>query len=184
MSNSSAGRWLFRNRGWLPVPLLLAMLSMKPRFWLPGAMVLGTGEFLRLWAVGHIGRKSRTRGEDVGDLASTGPYARLRNPLYLGNLLIFTGLGIILWPWALVVLPLMGLYYDRIVAWEEENLRRHLGQPYQDYLLRVPRWGWGKTQAVPGSWNGAEALRSERSTLLALFVVLLLVWLRGSWTGP
>lgn len=183
MSTSSAGRWLFQNRGWLPVPLLLAMLSMKPRFWLPGAVVIGLGEGLRLWAVGHIGRKSRTRGEEVGALASTGPYARLRNPLYLGNLLIFGGLGIVLWPWALLVLPLMSLYYDRIVAWEEQNLRERLGQPYQEYLLQVPRWGWKQTTANPGSWDGAEALRSERSTLLALSLVLTVVWLRGTW-GP
>ena len=183
LSGGYTGRWLFRNRGWLPVPLLLVMLISLPRFWGPGLLIIALGEALRLWAVGHIGRPSRTRGDDVSRLIDSGPYARARNPLYIGNLLIFAGLGTILWPWVFVTVPLLALYYDRIVRWEEQNLGLQLGAPYLDYQTRVSRWGFGGSASPSaGQWNAREALRSERSTLLALTVILGGVVLRG-WLG-
>ena len=155
------------------------MLSAAPRYWGPGLVLIALGEALRLWAVGHIGRKSRTRGEEVGSLAVSGPYARLRNPLYLGNLLIFSGLGVVQWPWVLAVAPLMAWYYQQIIRWEEHNLQIKIGPAYGEYQLRVPRWGWGKEAGEPHPWDGREALRSERSTLLALGITLLVVWARS-----
>jgi len=161
------------------VPLLLVALVYPPRFWAAGLVLMAGGEGIRLWAVGHIGLPSRTRGEDVGGLVDSGPYARVRNPLYLGNLLLFAGLGVLLWPAAGFLVPASALEYHFIVRWEEANLRRQLGAPYVDYLARVPRWIPTGTPR-PGAWSGARALRSERSTLLAIVVVLVFVTLRSS----
>lgn len=139
---------------------------------------MAAGETLRLWAVGHIGRISRTRQDEVGGLVDVGPYARLRNPLYVGNLLLFAGIGVIQWPSALLCVPLLALYYQQIVRWEEENLQEKLGDPYRDYLRRVPRWlplGSPKT----GLWSLQTALRSERSTLIAIAVILGALLLRS-----
>lgn len=174
----AVGRWLFHNRGWLPAPFVVAALTAPPRYWGPGLAVMAVGEGLRLWAVGHIGRVSRTRADDVGALRDTGPYARLRNPLYVGNILLFAGFGLVQWPWVLVLVPLLALYYDRIVRWEEENLRARLGAPYTDYCARVPRW-FPSGAAREGVWSAKEALRSERGTLVVLTVVLL--GLAGRW---
>lgn len=165
------GAVLFAHRGWLPVPLLLAMLTARPRGWAGGLALVAAGEAIRLAAVGHIGPRSRTRGADVGALVDTGPYARLRNPLYVGNVLIFAGLGVVQWPWALVAAPALAVHYHFVVRWEEANLARQLGAPYRDYLARVPRW-WPGGAPRPGTWDLRRALRSERSTLLALAVVL------------
>lgn len=179
-SEAPAGRWLFRNRGWLPVPLLLVMLSSPPRFWGAGLLIIGLGEGLRLWAVGHIGLPSRTRGDDVSRLVDTGPYAYTRNPLYIGNLLIFAGIATVLWPWVFVTVPLLALYYDRIIRWEEQNLSQQLGAPYLDYQSRVSRWGLGGShRPAKGLWRAREALRSERSTLIALVIILSTLVLRG-----
>lgn len=183
------GRWLFQNRGWLPAPLVAAMIlspdlsGWGPPPWAiwPGAALIALGEGLRLWAVGHIGRRSRTRGGDVGGLVAAGPYARVRNPLYIGNVLIFAGVGAIRWPWALVVVPLLCLHYRWIVAWEEQNLSAQIGRPYLDYLARVPRW-WPARSGIapdPGAWSGREALRSERGTFAVLAVVLAALALRA-----
>ena len=139
---------------------------------------MAAGETLRLWAVGHIGRISRTRQDEVGGLVDVGPYARLRNPLYVGNMLLFAGIGVIQWPSALLCVPLLALYYQQIVRWEEENLQEKLGDPYRDYLRRVPRWlplGSPKT----GLWSLQTALRSERSTLIAIAVILGALLLRS-----
>lgn len=173
------GQWLFERRGWLPVPLLAWMLVPPPRLW-GGLVVLALGEAIRLAAVGHIGTPSRTRGADVGPLVTSGPYGWVRNPLYVGNLLLYAGLGIVTWPSAAVAVPLLAVYYALIVRWEEANLATRLGAPYRTYLTTVPRWlPRPPAAAAEGSWSLARALRSERSTLVALAVVLGLLLVRS-----
>ncbi len=169
----AAGRWLFERRGWLPVPLVGLLLVLPPRHWGAGLAVAAVGEGIRLAAVGHIGTPSRTRGADVGPLVDSGPYAWVRNPLYVGNLLLWAGLGVVAWPAAVVIVPLLAVYYEAIVRWEEANLARQLGEPYRAYRARVPRWV-PRPPGGPreGRWSARKALRSERSTLLAIGVVL------------
>lgn len=181
MRTEDLGRWLFERRGWLPVPLLALLLAGEPHHWAPGLVIVAVGEGIRLAAVGHIGLPSRTRGADVGALVDTGPYAWVRNPLYVGNLLLWAGLGVVAWPAALVVVPLLCAYYAVIVRWEEANLAARLGEPYLRYKARVPRW-LPRPPGEPsgGAWSVTKALRSERSTLLALAAVLALVGARGA----
>lgn len=169
------GAFLFRNRGWLPAPLLVAMCLSPVVHPVAGGVLVAAGEALRLWAVGHIGLPSRTRGDGAHRVVRSGPYGRVRNPLYIGNVLIFAGIGVVVWPWALVAVPLLCLHYTAIVRWEESNLAARLGAPYQDYLATVPRWWPSAQAALPGRWDGREALRSERTTLgvLALVVAVL-----------
>jgi protein-S-isoprenylcysteine O-methyltransferase Ste14 len=161
------------------------LLLSVPRGWAAGLPVVGVGELVRLVAVGHIGAPSRTRGMDVGPLVDSGPYAWVRNPLYIGNVLIWAGLGIIAWPVGLVGIPLFALYYAAIVRWEEANLTAQLGEPYVAYRARVPRW-MPRPPGEPrrGCWSARRAVRSERGTLLALGSVLALLWVRGLVGGP
>lgn len=161
------GGWLFRHRGWLPVPLAAACLIARPTWNLGALVCVILGEGIRLWAVGYIGRRSRTRGPQVGALVDVGPYARLRNPLYVGNLLLWTGFGLVGGPAVLVVVPLLMLHYHFIVAWEEGQLSAQIGPAYVDYLGRVPRWLPTGTPRS-GEWQLGEALRSERGTFLVL----------------
>jgi len=146
------------------------MLVPRPALRAEGLVLLVLGELVRLWAVGHIGRRSRTRGEGVGALVRTGPYARLRNPLYVGNLLLWAGFGVLAWPAALLVVPALMLHYALIVRWEERQLLAQIGREYALYLVEVPRWWPGGTPR-PAAWDGAEALRSERGTFLVLAVL-------------
>ena len=97
---------------------------------------------LRLWAVHHIGVISRTRSERLGPLIATGPFAHVRNPLYLGNIALWLGFTLsagLAWL-APVVLILLCLEYHAIVRWEEGLLAARLGDSYRAYLTRVPRW--------------------------------------------
>lgn len=154
------------------MPLLVGMAVSPMVAPIPGLLLIAAGEGLRLWAVGHIGLPSRTTGDGAHRVVDTGPYALLRNPLYVGNILIFLGLGVMAWPWALLAGPLLAAHYHFIVRWEESNLSEKLGEPYSDYTKRVRRWvpRWGPS--VDAAWDGRQALRSERSTLVVLAVVL------------
>lgn len=176
------GAWLFRNRGWLPVPLYGLALAVPPTRW-EGLALVALGEGARLAAVGHIGGPSRTRGDDVGSLVRSGPYAWVRNPLYVGNILLWTGVGVIAWPTVMALLPAMLLHYGLIVRWEERTLSRALGDPYRAYLREVPRW-LPRPPAAPtgGRWSPSRALRTERGTLLVLALVLAGLVARGRWT--
>ncbi len=158
------------------MPLLSLQLVAGPLggwHWL-GLLVVALGQALRLASVGHIGRPSRTRDESVSRLVDTGPYALCRNPLYVGNALMWFGLGLLSGPlWGLLWLVWMALQYTAIVRWEEANLVDKLGDAYVDYLTRVPRW-FPSGNPHPGSWSASRALSSERSTLIALVLVLAL----------
>ena len=142
------GGWLFRQRSWLPLPIALALVLLpspplaSPFLVWSGVALVASGELLRLWAVRHIGVVSRTRSDRLGPLVATGPFARLRNPLYLGNIALWVGFAAsagLVWLIPPIVL-LLAFEYHAIVRWEERLLEGRLGDTYREYAARVPRW--------------------------------------------
>ncbi len=143
------GGWLFRHRSSIPLPFVLAILVIPGSDAWRSSLVLGlgvvvtlAGEALRLWGVHHIGVISRTRSDRLGPLVDTGPFGFVRNPLYIGNILLWIGFAVtarLVWM-APVVLVLLGAEYHAIVRWEEQLLEAKRGQEYRDYRSRVPRW--------------------------------------------
>lgn len=103
-----------------------------------GFVFVAAGEALRFWAAGHL-RKTV-------ELATGGPYRYTRNPLYLGRLLIFTGvclmatlprfanLGVLALGWLVFFL----YYLPRKERVEPERLRRRHGAAYEHYHTAVP----------------------------------------------
>lgn len=140
------------------------------------------GEVLRFWAAGTIGEKSRTRSFEVFTLVQEGPYSLTRNPLYLGNFLIGGGFFLAATPLWLLLLYLLffSFQYGFIVRFEEWNLSLHLGEEYEQYRRSVPRWfSLPPPPYRPAPVNLRTALRSERMTLLALVLgILVLFYLR------
>lgn len=183
MDPARLGGWLFERRAWLLVPLggLMVLLpgpGARPGL---GLAVVAVGEAVRLWAVGTIGLPSRTRGADVGPLRTAGAYGVVRNPLYVGNILLWIGVATHQGrPWLLLVPVVLVGYYALIVRWEEERLAAVHGAAYAAYRERVGRW-WpraGPAGGPSGAWSLSTALRAERGTLLVLGAVLLALWLR------
>jgi protein-S-isoprenylcysteine O-methyltransferase Ste14 len=156
--------------------------------WIAGAVVVAIGEAIRLWAVHHIGAISRTRSDRLGPLISSGPFARVRNPLYLGNILLWTGFAIsaqLVWVAPFIVL-LLSLEYHAIVRWEEGLLTERIGQPYTRYVEAVPRWlpSWSSSPeagapAPAATFSWRDTLFSERGTLIAIAAGFLLLWLKA-----
>jgi len=147
-----------------------------------GAVLVVAGEALRLWAVSHIGVISRTRSTArLGPLVTSGPYAVIRNPLYAGNWLLWT--GFIIWSRAVWMLPLLwaafALQYGLISRWEEDVLSR-THTTYLSYAASVGRWipkGRPKYPRRVGkpTHRWADVLFSERGTLAALVTMALLL---------
>ncbi len=185
-----AGEWAFKQRSWLPVPIALVLLLVqvgKTDGDAPvaiGMLIVAGGEIVRLWTVRHIGVISRTRSTRWGPLVVSGPYRLVRNPIYVGNWLIWTGFTT--WSALLWMLPvawvIFALQYAAIVQWEEQRLLAHFGQPYGEYLKAVPRWFPRQaseigpaTPVVPHAWSAV--LFSERGTLGAIGLMALLLTL-------
>ena len=191
---SRLGGWLFRQRTWLPLPLAAALLLIPPEsdasvpsLWITGALIVAIGEAIRLWAVHHIGAISRTRSDRLGPLVSSGPFAVVRNPLYVGNILLWAGFAIsanLVW-FAPVAIVLLALEYHAIVRWEEGLLAERIGDPYTEYVARVPRWvpsltsGTKPATSATAAFSWRDTLFSERGTLIAIGVGFLLLWLKA-----
>ena len=189
-----AGHWVFRNRGWLPAPLVgFALLQTEPLGVYTGIGIglMLLGESIRLWGVSHIGLPARARDAEVQKLIYTGPYELTRNPLYIGNILIFMGLGLatggpVL---ALGFLVFFSLYFNLIVRFEEEFLEYRLGEIYRSYRNRVPRWLGESAPVHAASPRGSiddrarMTLRTERTTIAILAVVTILIAYFASTTG-
>lgn len=202
--STKLGEWLFRHRTALPLPIAAVILGLRVAQAPPSALlvtagvaVTAAGELIRLWGVHHIGAISRTRSDRLGPLVATGPFALIRNPLYVGNILIWVGFALaarLVWLAPLIVL-LLGAEYHAIVRWEESLLLSRLGDAYRDYAARVPRWlptfnrgargdrserifsANSAVSAVEGfSWR--ETLFSERGTFIAIAVGYLMLWLK------
>jgi protein-S-isoprenylcysteine O-methyltransferase Ste14 len=188
------GGWLFRHRTALPLPVALAILTLRIGEAPPSASLAAAGvgltlagEALRLWGVHHIGVISRTRSDRLGPLVAAGPFAYVRNPLYVGNLALWVGFALtarLVWL-APIVLVLLGAAYHAIVRWEEELLEARLGDVYRGYAARVPRWlprskdrkgGKGREDSTY-SWR--ETVFSERGTLIAIAAGYLLLWTKA-----
>jgi protein-S-isoprenylcysteine O-methyltransferase Ste14 len=75
-------------------------------------------------------------------IVSDGVYRFTRNPMYVGMVVIYVGIALLIRsPWALVLLPLVVLLVDRLViAKEERYLAGKFGQPYLAYKSKVRRW--------------------------------------------
>lgn len=116
-----------------------------------GLPLVALGSAVRLWAAGHLEKTRR--------LITSGPYAYTRNPMYLGRLLIFVGLGIAArLPGGLhgiflsLGLAIFFFYYlPRKERVEGARLFRVHGDAYARYREAVPALFPGR-----GRWSGAE----------------------------
>ena len=187
----------FKYRSYTPIPFVIIMLFYhNSNIWslIAGFLIACTGEFLRLWGVSWAGSETRTTGNVGGTyLIIRGPFAHLRNPLYLGNIMMYTGIGIMsfaLFPWLQIAgLIFFSLQYYIIVNQEEGYLRNTFGKQYSDYCTNVrrfiPRFSSymvPKIEQPEFSWK--DGIRSERRTFQAfgfiIFTLIILWFLRRS----
>lgn len=74
-------------------------------------------------------------------IIATGPYAWVRNPMYLGHLIFMTGLAVTFRSWpAVALLVFHVVWFHRRVLDDEAHLEALFGSEYRDYKARVKRW--------------------------------------------
>ena len=149
-----------------------------------------SGELIRLWGVSWAGSETRTTGTVGGTfLIISGPFAFVRNPLYVGNVLIYLGLGIMSFAWfpyLQVVAILFFLFqYYLIVKEEEKYLVEKFGEAYKDYCRNVPAFfpcliPYRNSNVVQPPFNIKAGLRSETRSMqafLGIALLLIILWL-------
>jgi len=182
-----AGALLFRNRSWLPVLFIAVPLlvpgHMSAAGWVVGAIVILTCEWIRLAGVAAAGTVTRRRSRAVQRLVTYGVFRWGRNPLYVGNFLIWMGFTIIsgvYWFLPIAIL-IFAIEYSLIVRYEEGVLESIFGAEYLVYKQSTPRWiprPPRAPEAGPHDW--AEAWRSEVSTFLQ-YAALIVAFAIKQW---
>lgn len=186
-------QFFFKYRSYTPIPLVLILLYFSNPFvpaiyW--GILLLLIGESIRIWAVRYAGGRTRTRKVGAPRLVTDGPFAYVRNPLYLGNILIYVGIVLIgggnnMW-WLLLISIIFFMFqYSLIVSLEQEILTKKFGDNYLEYCDNVPAL-FPKISPWPDRGNQkpksfGKVLKPERSTLLNIITILLLIFLRSKF---
>jgi len=147
-----------------------------------GFVFLALGEAIRFWAAGHL-RKTV-------ELVTSGPYRYTRNPLYLGRLLVFTGLCTMTrLPFGLHWIALLlgyavffGYYLPRKERVEPARLRETHGEAYERYFRSVPALIPTLRPYPEGAstgWSSERMLRNREPWMVAALVgiSLLLLWI-------
>lgn len=180
---------IFKYRSYTPIPFLILMLifeNASVTSLVIGFVIALTGELIRLWGVSWAGSETRTTGGVGGSfLVISGPFAHVRNPLYVGNILLYFGIGIMsmsLFPYLQIVALLFFVFQYFVIVKEEEGyLIKTFGEDYKKYFNNVPRFLWRfssyKNESIPQpEFILSKGLKSETRTLQAFgFVALLIV---------
>jgi phospholipid methyltransferase len=142
-------RW--RVRIGYPVGIVCFLLARPtPHALSAGAALAAVGLAIRAGAAGRL-RKHES-------LATSGPYAWTRNPLYLGSLLLGAGflLAAASWIAAVIAALYLAVFYPGVMRREEEELRAEYGSAFDDYARRVPLF-WPRPPRGPAgqpfSWS-------------------------------
>jgi protein-S-isoprenylcysteine O-methyltransferase Ste14 len=152
---------------------------------LAGLVALGGGEAMRLWSRRYIGRRSSTKRARVRILITGGPFALVRNPIYIGNIGLAVGFPLLArLPWlAALSLVAHAIVYGVAASHERDILLQQHPDDGEQYVRSVPAWiprpGKRCEVAPSGPVPWSEVLMRERNVLLGVMsgVLLLVFWI-------
>jgi protein-S-isoprenylcysteine O-methyltransferase Ste14 len=181
MTSDTMARWRVP-AGWLLGLLALWLAEPTGGYLLVGVSVAVAGEALRLWASGYLEKDRR--------LATEGPYAWTRNPLYLGNLLVGLGFSLATGRMFLLLLlvALFAAIYVPVMKREAARLQAAFPGEYTLYAARVPLLvpRAPRGDANPGatfSWGQVWANR-EPITVAGILLVVAILWVKWKLALP
>jgi protein-S-isoprenylcysteine O-methyltransferase Ste14 len=169
---------------YLFVAALILTAQPTPTTLLTGVILILAGEALRIWAAGHLHKSVQ--------LCTSGPYAHTQNPLYLGRLLILSGIGIAAWHETYINLVALAagyaaffLYYmPRKLRVEGDRLASRHGPSFESYRRSVPIL-FPRPRPYEGdgaSWSFRQMVHNQEplvsTGLLLVIAVLIWRWIR------
>ena len=193
--NVAVGNFFFQYRNRLfPIIFLLTALTLRPSimFGSPlgdrllaasGMLIVSLGEAVRLLTIGfeYIHRGGKEGRVYAGRLVQGGAFGLVRNPMYIGNVLIAVGMTIYLRsPLAYIILvPLFVFLYQALIAAEEAYLCDRFGSDYEEYCAKVNRF-LPRLERIPQAFSGMRfdwrrSLRKDLGTVVGLTMGLILI---------
>ena len=180
----------FKSRSFTPIPILLMMLYFaRPNspYFLLGIVLIVIGEIIRLRSVSFAGGETRTMNVGASSICKSGPYSIVRNPLYIGNVMIYVGFAFVAGSIYVVKISSITfvyflIQYSLIISLEEEALEKKFGDEYITYKKLVPSIlprinnTFRNYDTIPSSL--AKTLKTEKRTLQNILLVSLLLFLR------
>ena len=184
------GNFLFKYRSYTPIPLALYILynsHLEIQNVLIGFILIAIGESLRMWAVSYAGGITRTTNVGAPSLCTSGPYGYTRNPLYIGNMIIYSGvvfvagslniLSMLIVTWAFFIIQ-----YYLIINLEQNTLIDIFGKEYKNYMNNVPIFfprltSWkNKDKYVPMKFS--KTIKTEKRTLQNIILLILIIYFK------
>ena len=182
--------FFFKFRSFTPIPIgaTIIYFARPANAYLPlGIALLLGGELIRIWAVSYAGGETRTRNVGASTLCSSGPYAFVRNPLYVGNMLMYVGIVFVAGAantllMAVTTASFFLIQYSLIISLEEETLNKLFKENYIDYKKNVPaicprltRWN-NDDSRIPARLG--KTIKLEKRTLQNVFFILFIIIMR------
>lgn len=142
-----------------------------------GAAVAAVGELIRMWASGHV-KKNK-------ELATDGPYAYARHPLYVGNILILAGYSVAsnMW-WSFVLMAfVLWFYYPPAISYEDNKLNNIFGEQWiewsQNIHALIPTFG-SNSGSASSDWSFKQSLMKNGEPVIAIYLLACLYLLYTS----
>jgi protein-S-isoprenylcysteine O-methyltransferase Ste14 len=148
----------------------------QPVEWLfyAAAVIVVLGLAVRLWASGFIMKNK--------ELATNGPYALVRHPLYVGNILILIAFSAAsgLWWTALIVVAFLWFYYPTAIEYEDRKLHKIFEDAWQVFADQtpalLPNFG-GRTRDISGQWSFKKSMMANLEPVIVVFLLGLFVYI-------
>jgi protein-S-isoprenylcysteine O-methyltransferase Ste14 len=159
--------------------LLLLFAKPEPIGIVVGMVLVIVGEVIRIWAAGHLQKNEF--------LTVTGPYAYVKNPLYIGTILITAGFCIFadnIYILAAATFAFCFHYIPYKKKIEGDRLKNIFGSQYVDYDEKVPEYIPRATpySNVKARWRFKNLIEnSEEGILLIIIAGIILILSRPFW---
>jgi protein-S-isoprenylcysteine O-methyltransferase Ste14 len=198
------GNFLFRYRSYLPVIILLIGIILyvekemttlfrdsdsKAWYELFCFAICMFGLFIRSYTLGYVAERTSGRNTTEGQVAdtvnTTGMYSMVRHPLYVGNFFMWLGIAAFTMNfWFLIAFIFMyWVYYERIMYAEEEFLTGKFGDAYTRWAAKTPAFipSFNNFIAPSQPFNFRKVIRQEKTGLLNVFLVILVLKIASAW---
>lgn len=159
------------SRQWFAVlfVLLVSLLGQPQEVLLyTGSVIAIFGIVIRMWAAGYVMKNK--------ELATTGPYAYVRHPLYVGNILLLLAFSLAssLW-WSFPLMAfLLWFYYPPTISYEDNKLRTLFGEEWENWSKNIhaliPSFG-KQAGSVKSEWSFKKSLMQNAEPVIVIYLI-------------